>query len=130
MSASQISFGRITHMLEMNFNVLQHFLGSMVALFERLRAVYGDACQLSSRVTRQSLEFGQSSISTASRARSRVLRHPMAAFALFSLCLSALFRLRARLNSRRARHQTVAMSGTLARASLDGVWGSGAAPPS
>ena len=125
-----MSFGRITQMLEMNFNVLQHFLGSMVALLERLRVVYGDVCQLSSRVTRQSLEFGQSSISTVRQARSRALRHPMAAFALVSLCLSALLRLRARTNSRRARYQTVKLSGALAAASLDGVWGSGAAPPS
>ena len=71
LEAMLFSVGRIMQMLEMNFDVLQHFLGSLTALFERMRAMYNDACQLSSTVTRQSLEFGQSSLSTVREARSR-----------------------------------------------------------
>jgi len=87
------SFGRITQVLEMNFEVAQHFLTSLVALFERLRSMYHGACQLSSTVSRQSLEFGESSLSTARVARSRVRRHPIASLSLIGLCLSLLVRL-------------------------------------
>ena len=58
-----MSFGRLTQMLEMNFEVMQHFLGSLVSLVERVRAMYSDARQLTSTVGRQSLEFGERSIS-------------------------------------------------------------------
>ena len=71
-----MSFGRLTQMLEMNFEVMQHFLGSLVSLVERVRAMYSDARQLTSTVGRQSLEFGESSISTARQAKSRLRRHP------------------------------------------------------
>ena len=90
---AQYSFGRITQVLEMNFEVAQHFLTSLVALFERLRSMYHGACQLSSTVSRQSLEFGESSLSTARVARSRVRRHPIASLSLIGLCLSLLVRL-------------------------------------
>ena len=86
------STGRIMQMLEMNFDVLQHFLGSVQALIERVRAMYRDACQLTSTVGRQSLEFGQTSISTAREAHTRFRRHPMASLALVSLALTMLLR--------------------------------------
>ena len=54
-----MSFGRLTQMLEMNFEVLQHFLSSLMNLVERVRAMYTDARQLTSTVGRQSLEFGE-----------------------------------------------------------------------
>ena len=91
------SVGRITQMLEMNFEVLQHFLTSLVGLIERVRALYGDARQLTSRLCRQSLEFGESSMSTMQEAQSRVRRHPITACGLIVLCLSILLRLRQRL---------------------------------
>ena len=59
---------------------------------ERLRAMYSDARQLSSTVGRQSLEFGESSLSTVREARSRMRRHPVASLALVSLCVSLLLR--------------------------------------
>ena len=34
------AFGRITQMLEMNFETLQHFLNAVIALFERMRSMY------------------------------------------------------------------------------------------
>ena len=40
---AQMSFGRLTQMLEMNFEVMQHFLGSLVSLVERVRSMYADA---------------------------------------------------------------------------------------
>ena len=76
LARAQMSFGRLTQMLEMNFEVMQHFLGSLVSLVERVRAMYSDARQLTSTVGRQSLEFGESSISTARQAKSRLRRHP------------------------------------------------------
>ena len=43
LARAQMSFGRLTQMLEMNFEVMQHFLGSLVSLVERVRAMYTDA---------------------------------------------------------------------------------------
>ena len=59
LASAQMSFGRLTQMLEMNFEVMQHFLGSLMSLVERVRAMYSDARQLTSTVGRQSLEFGE-----------------------------------------------------------------------
>ena len=87
-----MSFGRVTQMLEMNFEVLQHFIGSLTALIERVRNMYNDARQLSSTVTRQSLEFGQSSLSTVREARSHFRRHPIKSLSLIALCITLLAR--------------------------------------
>ena len=130
------SFGRITQMLEMNFEVLQHFLGSMVALIEKLRAMYRDACQLSSTVKRQSLEFGESSISTVREARTRFRRHPIASIALIGLALSVLLRFarnlrgalgvhpggRRRLTQRGGVGGPPGLEGAFASTALDAAW--------
>ncbi len=86
-------------MLEMNFEVLHHFLGSMATLFERIRNMYRDACQLSSTVGRQSLEFGQSGLTTAREARSRLRMHPLKAIGLALFALAML--IHRRLSRRR-----------------------------
>ena len=65
----------------------------MMALLERLRAIYSDARQLTTSVGRQSLEFGQSSLSTVREARSRARRHPIASISLISLCVAILMRM-------------------------------------
>ncbi|KAL1496608.1 hypothetical protein AB1Y20_014212 [Prymnesium parvum] len=83
---------RILQVIEMNFEVLQHFLGSMMALFERLRAIYNDTRQLTSSVGRHSLEFGESSLSTARVAKSRVWRYPLSSLGLVCFCLMLLQR--------------------------------------
>ncbi|KAL3893489.1 MAG: hypothetical protein SGPRY_014198, partial [Prymnesium sp.] len=108
---------RILHVIEMNFEVLQHFLGSMMALLERLRTIYRDTRQLTSTVGRHSLEFGQSSLSTASQARSRLARHPLAASSLFAFCLALILRMYKPLTRRRAR-----LSNAFASSVLDGAW--------
>ena len=74
-------------MLEMNFEVLQHFLTSMVNLLERLRTMYRDACH----VSRQSLEFGHASMRTVEEARTVIRRRPIVSLTLISLALSLLF---------------------------------------
>jgi hypothetical protein len=98
-----MGFGRLTQVLEMNFEVLQHFLGSLMSLCERVRAMHADARQLTSTMGRQSLEFGKSSISTAREAKSRIRRHPVASFALVCFALSVLLRARAYGRRRGAR---------------------------
>ena len=98
-------------MLEMNFEVLQHFLGSLLALLERLRGMYRDACQ----VTRQSLEFGESSLGAARGAGSRVRRHPV----LFVALVTALVTLVRRVLLPRLRMRDRTTS-TLASAWLSG----------
>jgi hypothetical protein len=107
-----MSFGRLTQMLEMNFEVMQHFLGSLVSLVERVRAMYTDARQLSSTVGRQSLEFGESSISTARQAKSRLRRHPLGSLALVCFALTVLLR---RAWQRKRRLPPVSLP-------LEGVW--------
>lgn len=121
------SVGRITQMLEMNFEVLQHFLTSLVGLIERVRALYGDARQLTSRLCRQSLEFGESSMSTMQEAQSRVRRHPITACGLIVLCLSILLRLRQRLTQRRlgGAPGVQALGETFAAVTLNGAWHGG-----
>ena len=115
-------------MLEMNFEVLQHFLGSMVALMERLRTMYNDACTLSSTVSRQSLEFGQSSLSTVREARSRFRRHPIASLTLIGLALSVLLRFARHLRvtlggpARRLRHRGAGLDAAFASTTLDAAW--------
>ena len=109
-------------MLEMNFEVVQHFLSALVGLLERLSGLYNDACQLSSRVSRQSLEFGESGVSTALEVRSRVRRHPVKSLALITLCLSLLFRLRGRGLPRRRKQE---LTTAFACAALDGAWTGG-----
>ena len=119
------AFGRITQMLEMNFDVLQHFLGSMISLFERLRHMYNDAKQLTTTVSRNSLEFGQSSLSTVREARSRARRHPMTSLALISVALAVLLRT-ARAMARRRRLQgpvpAAALGQAFASTALDAAW--------
>ena len=107
-----MSFGRLTQMLEMNFEVMQHFLGSLVSLVERVRAMYSDARQLTSTVGRQSLEFGESSISTARQAKSRLRRHPLGSLALVCFALTLLLR---RAWQRKRRLPPVPLP-------LEGVW--------
>jgi len=119
------SVGRITQMLEMNFEVLQHFLGSLVALVERVRALYGDAAQLSSRMCRQSLEFGATGMSTVRSAHSRVRRHPLASLGFIAAVLSILLRLRRSLASKRrllGRGGAAVLGDAFATAALDGAW--------
>ena len=120
------SIGRITQMLEMNFDVLQHFLGSMISLFERLRHMYRDAATLTSTVSRQSLEFGQSSLSTVRDVRSRVRRHPLASLGLLSLGMTILLRALRSLARRRRLHRASGAAGLgnafAAVASLDTAW--------
>jgi hypothetical protein len=88
----QYSVGRITQMLEMNFEVLQHFLGSLSALCERLRGMYHDARNLTASVGRQSLEFGQAGVSSARDARSTLRDHPLKALGLLVFALGLLIR--------------------------------------
>mmetsp|Transcript_86920 Transcript_86920/g.261084 ORF Transcript_86920/g.261084 Transcript_86920/m.261084 type:complete len:112 (-) Transcript_86920:222-557(-) len=108
----------------MNFEVLQHFLASMMALIERLRAIYNDARQLTSSVGRQSLEFGQSSLSTVSEARSRVRQYPLTSISLVCFCLSLLVRrygLRGGPPRRRAP-AAASLADAFANTALDGAW--------
>ena len=117
------AFGRIMQMLEMNFDVLQHFIGSMVSLVERVRHMYRDAAALTTNVGRQSLEFGQSSLSTARDVRSRVRRHPLASLGLISLCVTLLMRaLRAASRRRRLHGPTAALGEAFAATTLDSAW--------
>ena len=109
----------------MNFEVLQHFLGSLMGLVERLRAVYHDAHQLTSTVGRQSLEFGQSGLSTARDARSRFRKYPVTTLALVGFCLSLLLRLYLYGRPRRPRRPHRAsplLADAFSSAALDGVW--------
>jgi hypothetical protein len=115
------SIGRITQMLEMNFEVLQHFLGSVTALVERMRTMYNDARTLSTTVGRQSLEFGQSSLTTVREARLRVRRHPLASLTIISLCLTLLFRLlRLRVSRRRLTNRSLGEA--FASSALSAAW--------
>ena len=121
------SVGRITQMLEMNFDILQHFIGSLVSLIERVRALYADACQLTSKVHRQSLEFGESSLTTVRDAHSRVRRYPFASIAIVLTALSLLFRLKRVIASRMGRpqrftHKHPTLGDTFASLALDGAW--------
>tara|TARA_B110001452_G_C15228234_1_gene425649 strand:- start:958 stop:1899 length:942 start_codon:yes stop_codon:yes gene_type:complete len=113
---AQMSFGRVTQMLEMNFDVLQHFLGSLMSLVERMRAMYTDARQLTGTVGRQSLEFGESSLTTARQVKSRLRRHPLSTLALACFALTVLLRSRARA---RRRPQPQLLRGPF---ELNGAW--------
>jgi hypothetical protein len=79
-------------MLEMNFEVMQHFLGSASALFERLANMYHDAQRASSVIHRQSLEFGESSFSVVRRVRSHARDNPVKCLGLAAFCLGLLAR--------------------------------------
>ena len=116
------SFGRITQMLEMNFEVLQHFLTSMVGLLERMRAIYQDACHLSSTVTRQSLEFGQTSLSTVREARTRFRRHPITSLTLISIALTLLLRFSRHLRHSFATRPRRRLDAAFASTALDAAW--------
>ena len=119
------AFGRITQMLEMNFDVLQHFLGSMISLFERLRHMYQDAKQLTTTVSRNSLEFGQSSLSTVREARTRLRRHPLTSLTLISLALAVLLRAARAMARRRRLHgpqNAAALGQAFASTALDAAW--------
>jgi len=123
------SVGRIMQMLEMNVEVLQHFVGSMVAFFERMRALYGDACQLSSNVRLQSLEFGESGLTTVREARSHMRRRPLVSFGLICAAFSMLLQLRRWLSHRRLRYPLpmlgVGGDARTAAVALNGAWQSG-----
>ena len=108
----------------MNFEVLQHFLSSLMALFERLRAIYNDARQLTSNVGRQSLEFGQSSLTTVSEARSRVRQYPVTSLSLACFCISLLLRRYGRRRGAPTGHLAPAatLADAFATSSLDGAW--------
>ena len=71
-----------------------------MSLCERMRVMYTDARQLTSTFGRQSLEFGESSLSTARRAKSRLRRHPLASLALACFALTVLLRRGARMRQR------------------------------
>merc|ERR1712087_417634 len=122
LEALLFSVGRITHMLEMNFEVLQHFLNSAAMLCEKLRALYSDAALVTSAMGRQSLEFGESSLSTAQRARSRLQQHPiktvLGLVSLSFLLLMRYFSTRRRLRATSA----AALPYAFANTSLDAAW--------
>ena len=109
-------------MLEMNFEVLQHFLTSFTGLLERLRAMYHDARQLTTTVGRQSLEFGQTSLSTVREARSHFRRRPIASLTLVGLALSLLLRFARSLRAARARRLPHALDAAFASTALDAAW--------
>ncbi len=195
------AFGRITQMLEMNFETLQHFLNAVIALVERMRSMCAprppppppprgaphltpapprargpprapahtpplprpptgagpradpdggfwppppgrgpappdrplcarsdsraaarrarDACQLSTTVTRQSLEFGESSLSSARRVEKGIRRRPLATAGLVAFILALLTRLISRgiFGSRARPRQRIAARG------LESAWG-------
>ena len=111
-------------MLEMNFEMLQHFLTSLAGVLERMRAMHRDACQLTTTVSRQSLEFGQTSLSTVREARSRVRRHPLASAAVLSIALSLLVRFSRRLYAFTGRHQRRLVRRADAASGLDAAFAS------
>ncbi len=84
------SIGRITQMLEMNLEVLQHFLNSLSSLYERLHSMYTRSRSLTASVRRQSLEFGRGSLSTALHAHSHLRRNPLAALGVISVVFGLL----------------------------------------
>ena len=59
---------------------------------ERLRNMYADAARVTSDMRRQSLEFGESSLSTVKRAQSRVRKQPLTCMGIVALCLLILQR--------------------------------------
>lgn len=122
--ALQFSSSRLLHVIEMNFEVLQHFLSSMMALVERIRTIYRDTRQLTTTVGRQSLEFGQSSLSTASEARSRIRQYPLTSFSLVCFCFLLLLQRYGQRLSRlsRRREATRSLSDAFVKALLDGAW--------
>ena len=77
-------------MLEMNFEVLQHFLTSLSSLYERLHSMYTRSRSLPASVRRQSLEFGRGSLSTVLHAHSHLRRNPLAALGAISVVLGLL----------------------------------------
>ena len=118
-------------MLEMNFEVLQHFLTSLAGLLERMRAMHRDACQLTTTVSRQSLEFGQTSLLTVREARARVRRNPIASAAILSIALSVIVRFSRGLRAfagpyqrRLSRRVDVAtgLDAAFASTALDAAW--------
>jgi len=79
-------------MLEMNFEVLQHFIGSASSLFERISTMYFDAQRATSVMHRQSLEFGESSYSVVRRVRFHARENPIKCLSLAAFCLGLLAR--------------------------------------
>jgi hypothetical protein len=104
-------------MLEMNFEVMQHFLGAAGALFERLTNMYHDAQRATSVIHRQSLELGESSFSVVRRVQSHARDHPVKCLGLAAFCLGLLARfVRPKLRRRPAVHHAALLDAFAAAA--------------
>ena len=118
-------------MLEMNFEMLHHLLTSLAGVLERMRAMHRDACQLTTTVSRQSLEFGQTSLSTVREARLRARRHPIASAAILSIALYLIVRFSRGLRAFAGPHQcrlsrradvATGFDAAFASTALDAAW--------
>lgn len=111
---AQFTFGRLTQLLEMNFETLHHFLGALGAFAERVRAVSGEFSSLGVSVRRQSIEFGEASVARLHQLRGRPRRLAAVLLLVLALVLRAVLRARGSRGAPRGR--------TTRRLRLESAW--------
>ena len=102
---AQLTFGRITQLMEMNLEAVLRFIGALGAFTERLRSMSGDFSSLStltSSVRRRSIEFGESSLARLRQVQMDRQRVLSASAVLIALLLA--FRRRWRGPPRQRQH--------------------------